>query len=233
MSSVPIRLHNPLTPPLNLRRPFRRSSLAIACLNVEVEAENSSALRLDSSKLGLAKEVMEAEAKVLVGTYARAPVVLASGKGCKLYDVEGREYLDLSSGIAVNSLGHGDEDWLKAVVEQASTLTHVSNMYYSIPQVLYENSSALRLDSSKLGLAKEVMEAEAKVLVGTYARAPVVLASGKGCKLYDVEGREYLDLSSGIAVNSLGHGDEDWLKAVVEQASTLTHVSNMYYSIPQ
>ncbi|XP_065632912.1 acetylornithine aminotransferase, mitochondrial-like [Quercus suber] len=217
MSSVPIRLHNPLTPPLNLRRPFRRSSLAIACLNVEVEAENSSALRLDSSKLGLAKEVMEAEAKVLVGTYARAPVVLASGKGCKLYDVEGREYLDLSSGIAVNSLGHGDEDWLKAVVEQA----------------IYENSSALRLDSSKLGLAKEVMEAEAKVLVGTYARAPVVLASGKGCKLYDVEGREYLDLSSGIAVNSLGHGDEDWLKAVVEQASTLTHVSNMYYSIPQ
>ena len=102
---------------------------------MEVEAENSNALRLDSSKLGLAKEVMEAEAKVLVGTYARAPVVLASGKGCKLYDVEGREYLDLSAGIAVNSLGHGDEDWLKAVVEQASTLTHVSNMYYSIPQV--------------------------------------------------------------------------------------------------
>ena len=135
MSSVHIRLHNPLTPPLNLRRPFRRSSFAIACLNVEVEAENSNALRLDSSKLGLAKEVMEAEAKVLVGTYARAPVVLASGKGCKLYDVEGREYLDLSAGIAVNSLGHGDEDWLKAVVEQASTLTHVSNMYYSIPQV--------------------------------------------------------------------------------------------------
>ncbi|XP_030966069.1 acetylornithine aminotransferase, mitochondrial-like [Quercus lobata] len=139
MSSVHIRLHNPLTPPLNLRRPFRRSSFANACLNVEVEAENSNALRLDSSKLGLAKEVMEAEAKVLVGTYARAPVVLASGKGCKLYDVEGREYLDLSSGIAVNSLGHGDEDWLKAVVEQAGTLTHVSNMYYSIPQIELAN----------------------------------------------------------------------------------------------
>lgn len=88
-------------------------------------------------KLGLSesKEVMETEAKVLVGTYARAPVVLARGKGCKLYDVEGREYLDLTSGIAVNALGHADEDWLKAVIEQANTLTHVSNIYYSKPQV--------------------------------------------------------------------------------------------------
>lgn len=88
-------------------------------------------------KLGLSgsKEVVDAEARVLVGTYARAPVVLVSGKGCKLYDAEGREYLDLTAGIAVNALGHGDGDWLKAVVEQANTLTHVSNMYYSVPQV--------------------------------------------------------------------------------------------------
>jgi acetylornithine/succinyldiaminopimelate/putrescine aminotransferase len=106
---------------------------------VEVEAADNKALAEKSKlKLGLAKsskEVIEAEAKVLVGTYARAPVVLASGKGCKLYDVEGREYLDMSAGIAVNSLGHGDEDWFKAVVEQASLLTHVSNVYYSVPQV--------------------------------------------------------------------------------------------------
>lgn len=102
-----------------------------ACLSIDVEAPDTAA------KPGFAKskEVIEAEAKVLVRTYARTPVVLASGKGCKLYDTEGREYLDLSSGIAVNALGHGDEDWLKAVVEQANTLTHVSNVYYSIPQV--------------------------------------------------------------------------------------------------
>lgn len=102
-----------------------------ACLSVDVEVPDTA------SKLGLAKsrEVIETEAKVVVQTYARTPVVLASGKGCKLYDAEGREYLDLTSGIAVNALGHGDEDWLKAVVEQASTLTHVSNVYYSIPQV--------------------------------------------------------------------------------------------------
>ncbi|KAA8541960.1 hypothetical protein F0562_023112 [Nyssa sinensis] len=78
---------------------------------------------------------MEAEGTVLVGTYARTPVVLSSGKGCKLFDVEGREYLDMTSGIAVNALGHGDPDWVKAVMEQANTLTHVSNVFYSIPQV--------------------------------------------------------------------------------------------------
>ncbi|KAJ6370248.1 hypothetical protein OIU76_028513 [Salix suchowensis] len=78
---------------------------------------------------------MEMEGKVLVGTYARNPVVISSGKGCKLYDPEGREYLDCTSGIAVNALGHGDTDWVKAVVEQANLLTHVSNVFYSVPQV--------------------------------------------------------------------------------------------------
>ena len=88
-----------------------------------------------------AKETIEEEKRVLVGTYARAPVVFSSGKGCKLYDVEGREYLDLSSGIAVNALGHGDPDWLRALTEQANTLTHVSNIYYSVPQVKFSSSS--------------------------------------------------------------------------------------------
>lgn len=62
-------------------------------------------------------------------------MVLSSGKGCKLYDLEGREYLDMAAGIAVNSLGHGDPDWLQAVTEQANTVSHVSNLFHSIPQV--------------------------------------------------------------------------------------------------
>lgn len=142
MSSLYVSLKTPITPPSCLRRRFnlnrepshcringRRPS--ITCVGVGLEAPGNV------GKLGLSgsKEVVDAEARVLVGTYARAPVVLVSGKGCKLYDAEGREYLDLSSGIAVNALGHGDGDWLKAVVEQANTLTHVSNMYYSVPQV--------------------------------------------------------------------------------------------------
>ncbi|XP_071724963.1 acetylornithine aminotransferase, chloroplastic/mitochondrial-like [Rutidosis leptorrhynchoides] len=86
-------------------------------------------------RLTTSNDVVEAERSVMVGTYARAPVVIASGKGCKLYDLEGREYLDCTAGIAVNALGHGDPDWVRAVTEQANVLTHVSNCYYSIPQI--------------------------------------------------------------------------------------------------
>lgn len=101
-----------------------------ACLNVGAEAPTNAV------KLGKkTKEVIESEAKFLVGTYARVPIVLERGEGCKLYDVEGKEYLDLNSGIAVNALGHGDADFLKALNEQAKMLIHVSNVCYSLPQV--------------------------------------------------------------------------------------------------
>ena len=108
-----------------------RARFLTACLNVDVEA------RSHAGKIGLGTtmEVIEAEKKYLVGTYARTQIVVVKGKGCKVYDVEGREYLDMTSGIAVNSLGYGDEDWLKAVVEQASNLIHISNIFYSTPQV--------------------------------------------------------------------------------------------------
>lgn len=79
---------------------------------------------------------MEGAAEFLVGTYARAPLVLYSGKGCKLYDLEGQEYLDMTSGIAVNALGHSDPDLVKAMKDQADTLIHVSNVYHSVPQVV-------------------------------------------------------------------------------------------------
>ncbi|ERN14879.1 acetylornithine aminotransferase, mitochondrial [Amborella trichopoda] len=94
----------------------------------------------DSSDLelgfGKGREIIEIENKYLVRTYERPPVVFVSGKGCRLYDTEGKEYLDMAGGIAVNSIGHSDPDWVKAITEQANTLTHVSNVYYSIPQVM-------------------------------------------------------------------------------------------------
>lgn len=105
-----------------------------SCLMADEKLKSAPALNQPLSVKSL--DMLEREKRVLVGTYARTPVVCVSGKGCKLYDVDGREYLDMAAGIAVNSLGHGDADWLKAVVEQANTLTHVSNVYYSEPQVI-------------------------------------------------------------------------------------------------
>nr|GMD42987.1 acetylornithine aminotransferase, mitochondrial [Ipomoea batatas] len=140
--------HNPLSPAANKYRrstnlvpQYRRLGIppcngggrVAACLNVETRAPDSGA-----AKLGIgakSSEIMEESERYFVGTYARAPLVLYSGKGCKLYDVEGREYLDLTSGIAVNALGHADPDWVRAVTQQANVLTHVSNIYHSLPQV--------------------------------------------------------------------------------------------------
>src|SRR5437868_12800337 len=65
----------------------------------------------------------------------RPPMVLERGQGSRVWDVEGREYLDLIAGIAVVSLGHSSPVVQRALAEQASTLIHVSNLYYSIPQL--------------------------------------------------------------------------------------------------
>ncbi|KAF5813863.1 putative acetylornithine transaminase [Helianthus annuus] len=81
------------------------------------------------------EDVINDDKEVIVGTYGRTPLVLTSGKGCKLYDIDGKEYIDLTSGIAVNALGHGDPDWVRAVTDQANVLAHVSNIYYTVPQV--------------------------------------------------------------------------------------------------
>jgi acetylornithine aminotransferase len=80
------------------------------------------------------QQIISAEAKLFVQTYARSPVVFVKGDGCKLFDTEGKEYLDLTAGIAVNALGHADPTWVKAVTEQAAKLTHVSNLFHTVPQ---------------------------------------------------------------------------------------------------
>lgn len=66
-------------------------------------------------------------------TYARYPIVLSHGEGCILYDEEEKQYLDLTAGIGVNSLGHAYGPWVDAVCKQVASLAHVSNLYYSKP----------------------------------------------------------------------------------------------------
>ncbi len=67
-------------------------------------------------------------------TYRRFPLTLASGKGTRVYDVDGKEYLDALAGIAVNNVGHCHPKVVKAIQEQAATLIHVSNLYHNVPQ---------------------------------------------------------------------------------------------------
>lgn len=69
-----------------------------------------------------------------VQTFRRYPIVLKKGQGAKVWDVEGKEYIDLLAGIAVNNVGHCHPKVVKAIQEQAATLMHISNFYLSEPQ---------------------------------------------------------------------------------------------------
>jgi acetylornithine/N-succinyldiaminopimelate aminotransferase len=78
-------------------------------------------------------------------------------------------------------------------------------------------------------LVRDVMALEAAHVVPVYKRAPIVITRGRGAYLYDAEGREYLDLISGVGVASLGHAHAGLAKVVAEQATELLHCSNLFY----
>jgi len=83
------------------------------------------------------KELISIADKCIMGTYRRFPVVFTRGRGMKLWDTEGREYLDFVAGIAVCSLGHAHPAVTRAIQEQAERLVHVSNLYYIETQIEY------------------------------------------------------------------------------------------------
>ena len=81
--------------------------------------------------------------------------------------------------------------------------------------------------------ADEVRKNERECVLQTYGRGETeVMVRGKGCALFDAEGREFLDFTAGIAVNCLGHADEGVSRVIAEQAKTLTHTSNLYHTEP-
>ena len=81
------------------------------------------------------EELKDDAAKYLMQTYNRQPLSIVRGRGTKVYDLEGREYLDFVAGIAVNILGYGHPDLVQAIQRQAAQLIHTSNLYYTEPQV--------------------------------------------------------------------------------------------------
>jgi predicted acetylornithine/succinylornithine family transaminase len=81
----------------------------------------------------------------------------------------------------------------------------------------------------ELSLAQQVMDREKQYVLPTYGRYPMVIARGKGCYLWDTEGKKYLDLLSGIGVNALGHAHPRIVRVIREQVGKLVHCSNLYY----
>ena len=77
--------------------------------------------------------IKEKDNLYIANTYARFPLVLKEGKGSAVWDEDGKEYIDLGTGIAVNTFGFSDGEWVNAVTKQLNTLQHTSNLYFSEP----------------------------------------------------------------------------------------------------
>jgi acetylornithine/N-succinyldiaminopimelate aminotransferase len=86
---------------------------------------------------------------------------------------------------------------------------------------------------SRSSSQEAVIQKDAKYVMQNYGRQQLVLDSGNGCIVRDIDGREYIDCVAGIAVNNVGHSHPQLVEAIKKQAEKLIHVSNLYYTAPQ
>lgn len=91
----------------------------------------------------------DTDKKYVAATYARFDIEIVAGKGSLLYGADGREYIDLNSGIAVNTLGAADEEWIAAATAQMRKIQHTSNLFYSQPCARLARTLAERTGASR------------------------------------------------------------------------------------
>ena len=103
--------------------------------------------------------IFEIDKEYVADTYARFPLELVSGKGSLLYDNEGKEYIDLGTGIAVNTFGVADDEWADVISAQAEKLSHVSNLYYSEPCAILAEKLCNRTGMKKVFFSNSGAEA--------------------------------------------------------------------------
>ena len=78
-------------------------------------------------------DLISLDKQYVANTYNRFPIEIVSGKGSRVADTNGKEYIDMGSGIGVTAFGLADDVWANAVAKQAATLQHMSNLYYTEP----------------------------------------------------------------------------------------------------
>ena len=177
------------------------------------------------------KTVIEETEKYYLPVFGRYQMVIDHGQGCRVYDSEGREYVDAFAGIAVNSLGYNHPVLVKAVSEQAARVMHCSNLYYTEIQ-----AKALRLVAEATGMDRIFFAncgAEANEGAMKLARKYGVAKSPTKCKIISADesfhGRTFDTLAAtghdyyhvGYGPLSPGHvlvpyGDLEALKAVMD-----------------
>lgn len=103
--------------------------------------------------------VFHDDKQYIAPTYARFPLNVVSGKGSLVYDEKGNEYIDLATGIAVNTFGISDPEWVDAVTKQLNSLQHMSNLYYTNPCVELAKELCQRTGMSKVFFSNSGAEA--------------------------------------------------------------------------
>ncbi|MCI0476237.1 MAG: aminotransferase class III-fold pyridoxal phosphate-dependent enzyme, partial [Anaerolineales bacterium] len=106
-----------------------------------------------------AQQLIDAEKKYLAQTYTRPPFVLTRGESVYVYDADGKKYLDLAAGIAVNALGYNDPELVKAIQDAASGLLHTSNLFYTESQVALAQALVEKSFADKVFFANTGTEA--------------------------------------------------------------------------
>lgn len=104
-------------------------------------------------------DIKQIDKEYIAGTYARFPVQLACGKGALIKDEDGKEYIDLGAGIAVNTFGYADDEWIAAVTAQLGKCQHTSNLYYSEPCALLAKTLCERTGMKKVFFGNSGAEA--------------------------------------------------------------------------
>lgn len=103
--------------------------------------------------------IKELDAAYVAPTYARFPLCLTGGNGSRVIDDEGKEYIDLGTGIAVNAFGVADTEWIAAVTEQLGEIQHTSNLYYNEPCALLAEQLCVRTGMKKVFFSNSGAEA--------------------------------------------------------------------------
>ncbi len=101
----------------------------------------------------------DTDKQYVAGTYARFPVEIVSGKGSLVYDENGKEYIDMGSGIAVSSFGIADGEWVSAVSAQLAKVQHTSNLYYTEPCALLAKTLCEKTGMKKVFFSNSGAEA--------------------------------------------------------------------------
>lgn len=95
----------------------------------------------------------------VANTYGRFDLEIVSGKGSLVYDINGKEYIDLATGIAVNTFGVADNEWINSITEQLNKVQHTSNLYYSEPCAILAKMLCERTGSKKVFFSNSGAEA--------------------------------------------------------------------------